>query len=128
MSLVLLPEGQNDVLIFSSSSSPTKYLACLSVLVQYAQMGLRNCGWFFLYVLLLCFSLNTRLSVGAGTLSVGESIFGYQTIVSGKDGIFELGFFKPGNLQNYYIGIWYRKISEFTVVWVANRDKPLNDK
>lgn len=26
-----------------------------------------------------------------------------------------------------YVGIWYNKVSEQTVVWVANRDTPLND-
>ncbi|GJZ20765.1 G-type lectin S-receptor-like serine/threonine-protein kinase [Tanacetum coccineum] len=38
---------------------------------------------------------------------------------------FELGFFKPGSSENTYVGIWYKKISVRTVVWVANRDYPL---
>nr|GEV53442.1 G-type lectin S-receptor-like serine/threonine-protein kinase At4g27290 [Tanacetum cinerariifolium] len=38
---------------------------------------------------------------------------------------FELGFFKPGSSENTYLGIWYKKISVRTVVWVANRDYPL---
>ncbi|KAJ4981048.1 hypothetical protein NE237_031885 [Protea cynaroides] len=92
-------------------------------------MNARNSAWFFLSVPFLCFSLNTHLSFGVETLSVGESISGDQTIVSEGDGNFELGFFTPGNIsQKYYIGIWYRKISEFTTIWVANRDKPLSDK
>ncbi|KAI3874870.1 hypothetical protein MKW98_019443 [Papaver atlanticum] len=52
-----------------------------------------------------------------------------ETIIS-KGGIFELGFFKPGKSQNHYIGIWYKKLSVDsvkTVVWVANRDKPVLD-
>ncbi|CAL5321789.1 unnamed protein product [Camellia sinensis] len=36
-----------------------------------------------------------------------------------------MGFFSPGNSQNTYLGIWYKKISVRTVVWVANREIPL---
>ncbi|KAJ0733766.1 putative protein kinase RLK-Pelle-DLSV family [Helianthus annuus] len=39
--------------------------------------------------------------------------------------VFELGFFKPGSSENRYLGIWYKNISVRTVVWVANRDRPL---
>ncbi|XP_042478191.1 G-type lectin S-receptor-like serine/threonine-protein kinase At2g19130 [Macadamia integrifolia] len=89
-------------------------------------MGLRKN---FYSVLFLCFCLNTHLSIGAASLSVGESISGDQTIVSEGTGNFELGFFKPSsNSKNYYIGIWYRKISAQTFVWTANRDKPVSDK
>ena len=41
--------------------------------------------------------------------------------------VFKLGFFSPVNSTNRYLGIWYNNISAFTVVWVANRQKPLND-
>ncbi|XP_009137650.1 G-type lectin S-receptor-like serine/threonine-protein kinase At4g27290 [Brassica rapa] len=44
-----------------------------------------------------------------------------------KDGSFELGFFSPGGSRNRYLGIWYKKVSLQTVVWVANRDSPLYD-
>ncbi|XP_050252300.1 G-type lectin S-receptor-like serine/threonine-protein kinase At1g11410 isoform X3 [Quercus robur] len=40
---------------------------------------------------------------------------------------FALGFFYPGNSSYRYVGIWYNQITEKTVVWVANRDAPLND-
>lgn len=37
-----------------------------------------------------------------------------------------MGFFSPlGRPQNRYFGIWYRKISRGTVVWVANRKNPI---
>ncbi|XP_015571970.2 receptor-like serine/threonine-protein kinase SD1-8 isoform X3 [Ricinus communis] len=49
-------------------------------------------------------------------------------IVSSEGGKFVLGFFKPGNSSNYYIGIWYNKLSPQTIVWVANREKPVLDK
>ncbi|KAK6797553.1 hypothetical protein RDI58_005255 [Solanum bulbocastanum] len=49
-----------------------------------------------------------------------------RTIVSAGQ-IFELGLFntrsKDGELRNY-VGIWYR-VSPKTIVWVANRDKPI---
>ncbi|KAK1421238.1 hypothetical protein QVD17_23423 [Tagetes erecta] len=51
---------------------------------------------------------------------------GGDTIVSAAEN-FKLGFFSPGSSKSRYIGIWYNKISPFTVVWVANRETPLND-
>ncbi|KAM6570371.1 hypothetical protein CsatB_018356 [Cannabis sativa] len=48
------------------------------------------------------------------------------TLIS-SEGTFELGFFTPGNSNNRYLGIWYRNIPDSTVVWVANRCKPIND-
>ncbi|KAF8414019.1 hypothetical protein HHK36_002018 [Tetracentron sinense] len=89
-------------------------------------MGTRNIQFFLISVLFLCLSLKPHLSTGADTISVGQSLSGKQTIIS-EDGNFELGFFTPGNSQNYYIGIWYKKVSAPTYVWVANRDKPLSD-
>ncbi|XP_061979173.1 G-type lectin S-receptor-like serine/threonine-protein kinase RKS1 isoform X2 [Populus nigra] len=39
---------------------------------------------------------------------------------------YELGFFSSGiDSTRRYVGIWYRKVSR-TVVWVANRDNPIN--
>ncbi|KAL1822651.1 hypothetical protein ACET3Z_009429 [Daucus carota] len=50
-----------------------------------------------------------------------------DTIVSAR-GEFEMGFFSTSGLpQNRYFGIWYKKISSNTVVWVANRDSPVTN-
>uniref|UniRef100_A0A2N9I596 non-specific serine/threonine protein kinase n=1 Tax=Fagus sylvatica TaxID=28930 RepID=A0A2N9I596_FAGSY len=49
-----------------------------------------------------------------------------QILVSNQK-TFALGFFSPGNSNRRYVGIWYNDITEKTVVWVANRDNPLND-
>ncbi|KAH7675772.1 S-receptor-like serine/threonine-protein kinase protein [Dioscorea alata] len=68
-----------------------------------------------------CFCLRTNSAAGEDTISFQQPLSGNQTIVS-KGGIFELGFFTPGKSQNYYIGIWYKKRPERTVVWVANRE------
>ncbi|KAK4485087.1 hypothetical protein RD792_007695 [Penstemon davidsonii] len=43
------------------------------------------------------------------------------------DGSFELGFFSTGNTKNRYVGIWYKKVTVRTVVWVANREIPLTN-
>ncbi|KAF7847581.1 hypothetical protein BT93_L2818 [Corymbia citriodora subsp. variegata] len=39
---------------------------------------------------------------------------------------FALGFFSPGNSSLRYVGIWYYGQLERTVVWVANRENPVN--
>ncbi|XP_015081045.1 G-type lectin S-receptor-like serine/threonine-protein kinase At4g27290 [Solanum pennellii] len=65
-------------------------------------------------------------SAALDTINTNKSIRDGNTIVS-AGGVYELGFFSPGNSKNRYVGIWYKKISPITVVWVANRDIPLND-
>lgn len=77
---------------------------------------------FFLSII-LSFSI---ISTAADIINATQLLKDGDTIVS-SGGNFELGFFSPGNSRNRYIGIWYKKISSFTVVWVANRDTPLND-
>ncbi|CAA2967489.1 G-type lectin S-receptor-like serine threonine-kinase At1g11300 [Olea europaea subsp. europaea] len=48
-----------------------------------------------------------------------------DTVVSqGK--VFTLGFFSPNGTTRRYIGIWYY-VSNVSVMWVANRDRPIND-
>ncbi|KAI9072085.1 hypothetical protein K1719_045956 [Acacia pycnantha] len=43
-------------------------------------------------------------------------------------GTFALGFFTPSNnSRKRYVGILYNRCSKPTVVWVANRQNPLND-
>ncbi|KAM1112607.1 hypothetical protein TB2_045420 [Malus domestica] len=84
---------------------------------------------FVFSIILLCAFLESHVSLAADTISENQSLSGDQTIVS-AGGMFELGFFKPGQLSNYYIGIWYSKqvASEMTVVWVANREIPVSDR
>nr|POF24217.1 g-type lectin s-receptor-like serine/threonine-protein kinase [Quercus suber] len=67
----------------------------------------------FSYGVLDCISPSQRLSDG-------------DTIVS-REGNFVLGFFSPGSSKNRYLGIWYKSIPVQTVVWVANRVRPIND-
>ncbi|KAL8228847.1 hypothetical protein R6Q57_013747 [Mikania cordata] len=76
--------------------------------------------------LFFCFLIIPHLSYGADTLAVNQSLSGNQTLVS-LDENFEMGFFKPGNSPNYYIGIWYKKVKTKTIAWVANRETPIFD-
>ncbi|XP_034932215.1 G-type lectin S-receptor-like serine/threonine-protein kinase At4g27290 isoform X2 [Populus alba] len=64
-------------------------------------------------------------SDGADTIAVNQSIIDGETIVSAGSN-FELGFFSPRSTSLRYVGIWYKFSSE-TLVWVANREAPLND-
>ncbi|KAJ0248141.1 G-type lectin S-receptor-like serine/threonine-protein kinase [Hirschfeldia incana] len=49
-----------------------------------------------------------------------------DTIVSSLR-TFRFGFFTPVNSTSRYAGIWYNNIPEQTVIWVANKEKPIND-
>ncbi|KAL9346788.1 hypothetical protein Peur_061641 [Populus x canadensis] len=78
--------------------------------------------------LFLLFSLIILLHFSSCTSR--ESLQTNQTIKEGdllisKGDIFALGFFSPGSSTNRYLGIWYHKIPEQTVVWVANRNDPI---
>ncbi|KAK6934362.1 Bulb-type lectin domain [Dillenia turbinata] len=76
--------------------------------------------------LFLTLCTDFRLSAAVDTMAATDTIKDGDTLVS-ADGTYELGFFSPGNSLNRYLGIWYKKISNGTVVWVANRETPLNN-
>uniref|UniRef100_A0A2N9IHP1 non-specific serine/threonine protein kinase n=1 Tax=Fagus sylvatica TaxID=28930 RepID=A0A2N9IHP1_FAGSY len=71
-------------------------------------------------------SLKVHRSTASDTLYPGQPLAWNQTLGS-RNGIFELGFFTPGKSYHYYVGIWYKRIAEKSVVWVANRDSPVSD-
>jgi len=59
-------------------------------------------------------------------------LFPNQTIADGQslispNKIYELGFFSPDVSSNRYVGIWYHNLPGETVVWVANRERPIPD-
>ncbi|KAL5700182.1 hypothetical protein ACHQM5_025661 [Ranunculus cassubicifolius] len=76
------------------------------------------------FFIIFCFILIAEVT--AYTITPSQSIIDGQTLVS-QGGTFELGFFNPPNSNNRYLGIWYKRIPVQTIVWVANRDSPLND-
>ncbi|KAJ4828222.1 hypothetical protein Tsubulata_813111 [Turnera subulata] len=69
-----------------------------------------------------------QVCLSRDTLSTNESIADGDILVSSGQR-FTLGFFSPGNSGKRYVGIWYSNtsVSVQTVVWVANRDNPIND-
>lgn len=78
-------------------------------------------------VLVLC---SFSISYTTDTTSINSSqIFrdGVNSTLISSGGSFELGFFSPDNSKNRYVGIWYKNMPR-TVVWVANRNKPLIDE
>ncbi|KAF8402218.1 hypothetical protein HHK36_013170 [Tetracentron sinense] len=66
------------------------------------------------------------ISIAVDTITPNQTLRDGERLVSSR-GTFELGFFSPGNSKNRYVGIWYKQITNQTVVWVANRDNPLTN-
>ncbi|KAK1391756.1 Receptor-like serine/threonine-protein kinase [Heracleum sosnowskyi] len=74
----------------------------------------------------ICFSVSINSVAAAGDiLKTNQIVRDGSTIVS-SGGHFEFGFVSVGSSRNRYVGIWYKKISVKTVVWIANRETPLN--
>lgn len=69
-------------------------------------------------------------SHGEDSLTLGDLIRDSEreTLVSSM-GTFELGFFSPNGSSGHrrYVGMWYHGYKPPTVVWVANRDRPVVD-
>ena len=78
----------------------------------------------YLLVYLIVSSL-LRTSITLDTITPTQLFRDGDTLVS-AGGRFQMGFFSPGNSKGRYLGIWYT-ISSGTVLWVANRDTPVND-
>ncbi|KAK2423949.1 G-type lectin S-receptor serine/threonine-protein kinase [Trifolium repens] len=79
---------------------------------------------FYAYHILIYFS---QISLAVNSISQSISLIDDGNTLVSKGGIYELGFFTPGNSNKRYLGIWYKKIPIQTVVWVANRINPIND-
>ncbi|PSS10315.1 G-type lectin S-receptor-like serine/threonine-protein kinase [Actinidia chinensis var. chinensis] len=75
-------------------------------------------------VLQLYIVIESQFCVATDTISQSKELSVGETLTSAGQ-IFELGFFRPGNSDKRYIGIWYKQIPVRKVVWVANREKPL---
>lgn len=80
--------------------------------------------FFFSFFVPLVFLSNPVL--GLDLITPTQPLTKNQTIISSGD-IFELGFFSLGNSSRWYVGIWYRNTPQKTYVWVANRDRPLQN-
>ncbi|XP_024021009.1 G-type lectin S-receptor-like serine/threonine-protein kinase At2g19130 [Morus notabilis] len=90
-------------------------------------MDLNSFPRFMLFVLFLLLCVTTHFSFGGDTISESRSLSGDHTVASAGE-VFVLGFFTPGNTSNYYIGMWYKNDHSQTILWVANREKPVLDR
>ncbi|XP_071697137.1 S-locus-specific glycoprotein S13-like [Rutidosis leptorrhynchoides] len=76
------------------------------------------------YIFHIPWNLSIPIPSDSNSFDTFHSIQKHSTSQTGPR-IFELGFFRPDNTENRYLGIWYKKISPRTIVWVANRNQPL---
>ncbi|KAH6764082.1 hypothetical protein C2S51_015331 [Perilla frutescens var. frutescens] len=65
-----------------------------------------------------------KLSFAADTLSADQSLADGDILISPNQK-YELGFFSPGSSTSRFLGIWYKATPD-VVVWVANRENPIN--
>ena len=86
-------------------------------------MNLAKGSW---NTLLLLSLLVCPICISLDTITPDQPLKDGQLLLSNQK-TFALGFFNPGSSRHRYVGIWYNQITEKTVVWVANRDAPLND-
>jgi hypothetical protein len=67
-----------------------------------------------------------QLGAATDTITSSQYVKDPDAIVSAGNK-FKLGFFSPVSSTNRYVGIWFSSFTPITRVWVANRNKPLND-
>ncbi|KAL7131064.1 hypothetical protein ABFS83_13G174800 [Erythranthe nasuta] len=76
------------------------------------------------FIHLSCFLSIHGVSSANDTINTTQIIRDGGTIISPAES-FEMGFFRPGNSTNYYLGIWYKNVTVRTPIWVANRENPV---
>ncbi|XP_027928058.1 G-type lectin S-receptor-like serine/threonine-protein kinase At1g11300 isoform X1 [Vigna unguiculata] len=86
-------------------------------------MDYSNCKNLFFVLIITCF-LFSDVVIATYTITSSQFIKDNETITS-TGGNYTLGFFTPHNSTKRYVGIWWQP--KFTVIWVANRNQPLND-
>ncbi|KAI9123748.1 hypothetical protein K1719_005048 [Acacia pycnantha] len=77
-------------------------------------------------ICLISFSYYYLFCAASDAIIVGKPISDGEHLIS-KGKKFVLGFFSPSKSSSRYVGIWYYNLSNQTVVWIANRDNPIND-
>ncbi|KAK6932429.1 Serine-threonine/tyrosine-protein kinase, catalytic domain, partial [Dillenia turbinata] len=83
---------------------------------EYLQKFLKAC---LLLIFLLPFSASNDKLAPNQAIKDGEFL-----VSEGRS--FKLGFFQPGNSRFRFLGIWFNRVPQLTVVWVANRDNPIS--
>ncbi|KAJ0254658.1 S-locus glycoprotein domain-containing protein [Hirschfeldia incana] len=78
-------------------------------------------------ILLILLQLCSIVSCStSNSITRNHTIRDGDTLISEKE-VFELGFFTAKDPSLRYVGIWYKNIEPQTIVWVANRERPLSD-
>ncbi|KAJ8773838.1 hypothetical protein K2173_008301 [Erythroxylum novogranatense] len=67
-----------------------------------------------------------RIVTSVDTLAWNQTISDDGQLLVSKDNLFALGFFSSGTSSSRYLGIWYYGLPDQSVIWVANRDSPIN--
>jgi len=83
-------------------------------------------SWFLINSLILLLLTFSFCSCSSDIISTDKPIREGELLVS-KSKTFALGFFTPAKSTSRYVGIWYNNLPIQTVVWVANRNSPIND-
>ena len=82
-------------------------------------------GFLLLQTLLLF--VFSQFGTSQDTITISKPIRDIGDVLVSKGETFALGFFSPGVSTKRYVGIRYYRAAEHPVVWVANRDDPIND-
>lgn len=95
------------------------------IIVVYSIIMAYDVNFFALFLILFSFS---EFDPAQGDITTTQFLRDPETLKS-NNAIFMCGFFSPMNSTNRYVGIWYNKEvgDKLEVIWVANRDNPLND-
>ncbi|XP_015581758.3 G-type lectin S-receptor-like serine/threonine-protein kinase At1g11410 [Ricinus communis] len=80
--------------------------------------------WISCLLILLQFTVCTS-TTSNDTITINQ-IFTDGDLLISKEKTFAFGFFNPGSSSYRYLGIWFYNIPGQTVVWVANRNNPIN--
>ena len=81
---------------------------------------------FLVCILLFSVSLNCTVAAAGDIIGPDQILRDDGSTIVSSAAHFELGFVTVGSSANRYVGIWYKKIAEKTIVWIANREAPLN--
>ncbi|XP_074272128.1 G-type lectin S-receptor-like serine/threonine-protein kinase At1g11300 isoform X2 [Silene latifolia] len=84
---------------------------------------------YILPVIILYLYVYLGFVVGTTNITTTQFLTDPESLTS-NDSTFRIGFFSPFESTSRYVGIWYNidpQSSTLEVIWVANRDNPLND-
>ncbi|GAB4833868.1 hypothetical protein Ancab_032116 [Ancistrocladus abbreviatus] len=82
------------------------------------------------FAFLFLISLSYRSLEARSTLSRGSSLSveDASDLLTSPDNTFACGFYHVAGANAYWFSIWFTKSIEKTVVWMANRDNPVNGR